>query len=240
MFKYFIRAISSALGFSKTEARGTLLLILIIFMSLLGAQMRISYLKSRPTMASDTITQDWVKRLRASYELKEQVGQEFDKRRNFTNEREDQTSTPMLTKPASLAKPKKEASTIVMDLNTVSALDLQKVRGIGPAYSERIVRYRNLLGGYSDTAQLQEVYGLSVEVIEELNKSFTIQSKVQPLDINTDSVKVLAKHPYISFDLARIIIAYRREHGDITSISDLGKIKAVDEGTLLRLKPYLE
>ena len=240
MLKYFIIAISSAMGFSRTEARGTLVLIFIMFMSILGAKMRISYLKSRPTFASDSTTLDWVKKVQASYELKEHVGQKFDKQGIFSNEKKPLKSNSLTTKSASLFKPTKEEPIRVMDLNTASAKDLQKVRGIGPAYSKRIIRYRNLLGGYSDTTQLREVYGLNGELIKELHKSFTIQSKVLPLDINSDSIETLAKHPYISFDLARVIIAYRKEHGDIKSASDLGKIKAVDQGTLLRLKPYLE
>ena len=240
MFKYFINAISSALGFSRTESRGTLILIFIMFMSILGSRMRISYLKSHPTFTPDSTTLDWVKEVQASYELKEQVRQKFDKQGIFSNEKKPMKSTPLTSKSASLFKPKKEVSIIIKDLNTASATDLQSVRGIGPAYSERIVKYRDLLGGYSDTTQLREVYGLNDDLIKELHKSFTIQSKVVPININSDSIRILAKHPYISFDLARVIIAYRKEHGDIKSASDLGKIKAVDQRTLLRLKPYLE
>ena len=64
-------------------------------------------------------------------------------------------------------------------------------------------------------------------------------SQPQPLNINSDSAKVLANHPYVSYDLAWIIINYRKQHGDITSSNDLKKVKALDEETFARLEPYL-
>src|SRR5690606_31569388 len=71
----------------------------------------------------------------------------------------------------------------IRDLNKATADELQQVKGIGPAYSERIVKYRDLLGGFIDQDQLNEVYGLKEETIEELNKYFSIQSPVQRFNI---------------------------------------------------------
>ena len=54
------------------------------------------------------------------------------------------------------------------------------------------------------------------------------------LNINADSAKVLSNHPYISYDLAWIIINYRKQNGDITSANELKKILAIDEETFTR------
>jgi DNA uptake protein ComE-like DNA-binding protein len=237
MLTFLINAISRALSFTKTESKGSLVLILIIFVSLLLRNYQVGQLKTRAHSPSDTSAIEWIKTVQASYEVRKQRPEEFDKTVFFPTKSKD----AKLTK----TKPQKrvliEADPIIIaDLNTADALDLQKVKGIGPAYSERIIKYRDILGGFADTTQLHEVYGLPPETIHELVKHFTIQSNVKPITINTDSIKTLIKHPYISYDLAKIIVNYRAQHGDFKSVNELRKIKALDERTFLRLKPYLE
>ncbi len=240
MLKYLTNAISSAIGFTKTESRGTLVLILIIFIALVTSQVRISYLKNRKVIAADSSALVWVKTVQASYEIKDPVEKEFDKNISVPKNTSYLKSDDKPIKKPKFKTPEKREALIVKDLNTATQEDLQTIRGIGPAFSERIIKYRNLLGGFADTTQLSEIYGLKSETTTELLKYFHIKSNVTPINLNTDSIKVLGRHPYISYDLARIILNYRKEHGDIRSPSDLKKIKAIDQGTFLRLKPYLE
>ncbi|MBL4735142.1 MAG: helix-hairpin-helix domain-containing protein, partial [Flavobacteriales bacterium] len=47
-----------------------------------------------------------------------------------------------------------------IELNSASAGQLMDLKGIGPAFSNRIVKYRNWLGGFIRLDQLREVYGL--------------------------------------------------------------------------------
>lgn len=242
MLKFFTNAISRALGFSKTEARGTLVLILIMFIAILSSHYRIAYLKKQhPVVSYDSSTIAWIQEVQASYEVKT-PSPKFDKSVYLPRKKTTR-------KPPSKQRPKEDISRkvkpaekiiVIADLNAATADELQKVRGIGSAYSKRIIKYRTLLGGFANTEQLREVYGLPSETIEELTSHFKIKSTVKPIEINTDSIKILAKHPYISYDLARTIINYRKFHGNINAPEDLKKIKSVDERTFLRLKPYLE
>lgn len=240
MFKYFINALSQAFGFSKTESKGTLVLIFVILMTIAISQSSIQYLKKQNVFVADSSTYDWVKKVQASYDIKEESLEKLDQASLFPEKRKN-VSTKRQAKPV-LAKPAKPNSVVVLikDLNTATKDDLQTVRGIGPAYSERIVKYRTMLGGFSDPAQLSEVYGLDSATISSVLKHYQIQSEVSPFSINSDSIKVLIKHPYVNYDLAKIILNYRRLHGDIKNADDLRKIKAVDDRTFLRLKPYLE
>ncbi|WP_436517864.1 ComEA family DNA-binding protein [Ekhidna sp. To15] len=239
MLKYFTNAISSAIGFTKTESRGTLVLILIIFLAVIVMRTSISSLQNQRVITSDSSAIEWVNSVQASYDLKEVAEVKFDKSVYFPTRNKFKKSKNRNVKKASLeVKESKKIS--IKDLNVATGEELRIVRGIGPAYSERIIKYRDLLGGFSDTTQLTEVYGLNPEIVSAVLKQFQIKSEVIPIDINSDSIKVLARHPYISYDLARIIINYRKEHGDIQSAADLQKIMALDESTFLRLKPYLE
>ncbi len=47
-----------------------------------------------------------------------------------------------------------------IEINSADTAMLMRIRGIGPVFSRRIVRYREILGGYHNVAQLREVYGM--------------------------------------------------------------------------------
>lgn len=246
MLDFILKAISRAFGFSKVETRGTLLLILIIFTSLIASRVYIQSLKSK-TMISEAEKDElrfWIAEVKSSYEQKDTI--KVDKRvyapsqKYYTENRSKPAEFPKYTNQFKKEPSKTPSITNIRDLNKATAEALQEIRGIGPAFSSRIIKYRNKLGGFVSGDQLSEVYGLPPETIEELLKHYTIQSSPKPIDINSDSVKVLINHPYINYDLAWIIINYRKQNGDITSAEDLRKIKAIDEETLVRLKPYLE
>ncbi|WP_462247333.1 ComEA family DNA-binding protein [Ekhidna sp.] len=240
MLKYLINVISQGLSFTKTESRGTLVLILIISIVLIGSKARISYLRNQPTIAADTITSEWAKTVASRISLKEKSTKTFDKQAvNIYGRKKEVDEIPV--KIASLeANSVKKIEVKPLDLNVATAEELQLVKGIGPKFSERIIKYRDLLGGFADTIQLKEVYGLPNETIFKLLQRFSIESEVKTINLNQDSIKVLAKHPYISYDMARVIINYRKQHGDIDSLDDLKKIKAIDDSSFLRLKPYLK
>ena len=53
------------------------------------------------------------------------------------------------------------------DINKATADDLQTINGIGPAFSERIVKYRTKLQGFTFEDQLNEVWGLEKEVVDK-------------------------------------------------------------------------
>lgn len=127
------------------------------------------------------------------------------------------------------------------DINRADTLQLASVRGIGPSLSRRIAKYRDLLGGFSGKHQLYEVYGLDSTVVEELlRKGFLGEATgIRRLRINQATEPELDAHPYISPRLAKVIVAYRVQHGNFGSAEDLKPIKILDEATLRKLAPYL-
>ena len=60
------------------------------------------------------------------------------------------------------------------------------------------------------------------------------------VNINTDSIIDLARHPYISYSLAKIMMAYRDQHGDYNSIDELMNIKVMNDSLFQKLSPYLK
>lgn len=63
------------------------------------------------------------------------------------------------------------------DLNLANAEDLLPVRGIGPVLSQRIINYRDALGGYKKKSQLYKVYGLDSVVVLRLFDYFYLTNQ---------------------------------------------------------------
>jgi len=131
---------------------------------------------------------------------------------------------------------------IIKDLNTATQEDLIKIRGIGEKLSERILNYRTKLGAFASTEQLSEVYGLSEEVIEELQKYFIIEdiSRLKKIRINELSVKELGIFPYFKYPISKEIVAYRSKNGTIQNIEDLTKIPNFPIDKLEIIAVYLD
>jgi competence protein ComEA len=60
------------------------------------------------------------------------------------------------------------------------------------------------------------------------------------ININTATVDELKGHPYIASGLARLIVAYRQQHGLYSSVEGLRSIKILKEEDFIRLKPYVK
>lgn len=126
------------------------------------------------------------------------------------------------------------------DLNTCSADDLMQFRGIGPVLSERIIRYRRLLGGFVDTRQLTEVYGLDSSVAVQVSRRLTLTyDSVALLSLDTMPYRVLARHPYIGPETARLIIKHRELMGVPVRLADLVRDRVMSHEQALRLAPYI-
>lgn len=118
---------------------------------------------------------------------------------------------------------KTPAVIIPQDINTASQEDLIKVKGIGPALSERILKYKINFGAFVSMEQLKEVYGLSDDVIYEVNKHFKVEntSEAKKIKINELSIKELGTFPYFKYPIAKNIVVYRSMNGDFKNSDDL-------------------
>jgi len=127
-----------------------------------------------------------------------------------------------------------------VDLNRCDTGDLVKLDGIGPVLSERIIKYRRLLGGFVDVRQLNEVYGLdSLTVLKILPLLTLTYDSVVPLVLDTISYRHLARHPYIGPETAGLIMKYRELMGVPVTLSDLVSGHVMTVGQASRLAPYI-
>jgi DNA uptake protein ComE-like DNA-binding protein len=121
----------------------------------------------------------------------------------------------------------KKEKIVLIDINQATKEDLIKIYGIGEAISIRILTQKEKFGGFVSMEQLNDVWGLSPEVIVNLNTHFTIVKlpNLNKIDINNASLKELSQFFYFKYDLARQIVKYRSMNGNFENIEDLIKIK---------------
>ena len=136
----------------------------------------------------------------------------------------------------------KKEKIVIIDINTATLEDLVKVYGIGEVTAQRILSYKESLGSFVAMEQLNEVWGLSPEVLATLNKQFKVKtlSGLKKVDINNASIKELAQFPYFKYALAKQIVVYRSMNGSINETTDLTKIKGMPNDKIKIITLYLE
>ncbi len=126
-----------------------------------------------------------------------------------------------------------------IELNEADELMLQRIKGIGPVLSKRIVNYRNLLGGFTSVEQLYEVYGVDSTKLS-FDETLTIDtSYISRINVNVEDVITLSKHPYINYYQAKLLVAYRTQHNGFSSYKQILTSKAFNDNEFERVKTYL-
>lgn len=138
------------------------------------------------------------------------------------------------TKPAA-----KSCSPI--DINTADTAAWQTLRGIGKVFANRIVKFRDKLGGFYAIEQVKETYGLADSVYQKILPCLQLSNPtLKPLLINQASFNELASHPYLGYKAAKAILTWKDQHGPFTKMEDLEAIMALDRQLLTKAKPYLQ
>jgi competence ComEA-like helix-hairpin-helix protein len=135
----------------------------------------------------------------------------------------------------------KPGKIIVLDINQATKEDLMKVYGIGDKISDRILEQKEKYGAFVSMEQMDDIWGLSPEVLEKLKSSFSVKSvtNCKKININNASVKELTQFPFFRYQLAKDIVVFRTMKGDI-KIEDLSKIKGFPLEKIKIIALYLE
>ena len=129
-----------------------------------------------------------------------------------------------------------------VDLNTATASQLRRINGIGEKLSARIIAYRTKMGGkFLADVQLQEVYGLSPEVIERVLNEFTVKSapKVKKINLNEATIDELVLIQYVDYEVAANIIEERTLRDCFKKLEDVLKVKDFPVNKIEIIKLYL-
>lgn len=126
-------------------------------------------------------------------------------------------------------------------LNTADTTQLKQLSGIGTVFSARIVKYRNLLGGFVSKDQLLEVYGISKEKFTSISPMIILDSiPLRRIGLNSFNERKLRMHPYINSRMSKDIVRFRDRNGEFASIDQLRSHKIVPDSIFIKLLPYLD
>jgi DNA uptake protein ComE-like DNA-binding protein len=128
----------------------------------------------------------------------------------------------------------------LIELNTADSALLESLPGIGPVLSVRIIKYRNLLGGFVTVDQLQEVYGISPETYNAIKTRVMVDTTaIRKVQVNSAEFRDLWRVPYLKRYDILAIIKYRDFKGKIGNLEELVSNKIVADSTARKVRPYL-
>lgn len=135
---------------------------------------------------------------------------------------------------------KPERNYTVVDVSTADTSALIALPGIGSKLAQRIINFRDKLGGFYKTEQVAETFGLPDSTFNKIKSRLVLNNTaVKQFNINTATVDEMKAHPYIRYNIANAIVQYRNQHGNFSSVSDLKKIMMITDEVYNKVSPYL-
>ena len=128
---------------------------------------------------------------------------------------------------------------IIIEINSADTTKWKMLNGIGSKLAARIVNFRNKLGGFYSIDQVGETYGVPDSTFQKIKSKLKINTQlIIKLDLNTASFDELNAHPYISYNLAKLIVNYRTTNGSLKSLNDLELLVKETKDVFEKLKHY--
>jgi len=138
-----------------------------------------------------------------------------------------------------VVSPRREEK-LQIELNTADSSLLTQLPGIGPVLAARTVRYRNLIGGFANVEQLNEVYGVNRDLVERLASQLSADSLlIRKIPVNKATYRDILAHPYLNEQQARGIMNYRNLQNRINSLDELVRNNILKREDAEKIRPYL-
>lgn len=127
-----------------------------------------------------------------------------------------------------------------IDINIADTTAFISLPGIGNKLAARIVNFREKLGGFYSAEQVKETFGLPDSTYQKIKQYLKLDnSSVKKININTATVDEMKAHPYIKWEIANPVVAYRNQHGPYSKPEDIKKVMVVTEEIYTKIAPYL-
>lgn len=134
----------------------------------------------------------------------------------------------------------KKPTPVVVELNklVLESLPLSEWR-IPPFLQKRIIKYRDLLGGFTSLDQLNEVYGFNSEKVSKSMKYWKVSGEVQCLHLHQTEFKSFIRHPYFDKEDVTTIFTLRKKRQDSLNLENIQKKLRWSEEKWKKVLPYL-
>ena len=127
-----------------------------------------------------------------------------------------------------------------IELNSADSTKLVQLNGIGSVYANRILKYRELLGGFYSTSQLLEVYNFPEETYRKIEDNISVDTfLIRKIRLNFAEYPDLLKHPYFNKKQVEAVLNFRNKNGSFQDIFQLKSTGIIDSETFSKVRPYL-
>ena len=130
------------------------------------------------------------------------------------------------------------APVVQIELNKADAQDLLVLPGVGPVLSQRIVRFREVLGGFHDIDDLYDVFGLDSSVVDEAKSWVTVDATLlRPFCLDTVFFRSMLRHPRFDVEITKKLM---RARGRGVHTLDVVLLRSrLDSVPMHKVQPYL-
>lgn len=221
--------------FTKEQRLGIgIIIMLIVLVAITTKKDLYQWIRPSSKIGYTEVNQERWRLLQAQIDSSVNLAQQEREAKAFQPSKSPQRKASQITLPV------KSSTVQIVNINEASALELTSLKGIGEVYSQRIVKYRDKLGGFYDINQLREVYGLQDIDMQYFESKTTLGGKsVQKININSATTEQLSEHPYINYKLANQIVNYRNKVKAYDSIQETIKLYVMNDSVYNKLLPYL-
>jgi len=116
----------------------------------------------------------------------------------------------------------KTVRVIKVELNSAGKAELMQLPGVGEVFAERILKYRDLLGGFYKKEQLLEVYNFPEETYSNIADNIVADSsRIKKIRVNFAEYSDLLRHPYFENEHVEALLDYREKNGPFRSFDQL-------------------
>ena len=127
------------------------------------------------------------------------------------------------------------------DLNSVEYKDLLLITYRNTKITGRIIKYRNLLGGFSSIEQLKDVYDMNDSIYNSLCRNSRIDTSIiSKISLNNSNYSDFLKHPYIKKESVDLIMKYREFKKSEINFIEFTESGLLPDSIMNLIKPYLK
>jgi competence ComEA-like helix-hairpin-helix protein len=128
-----------------------------------------------------------------------------------------------------------------VELNTADTAQLCTLPGIGKYFAQKIVEYREQLGGYTSAEQLLEIKNFGSERIQRLANRVSVDtSLVRKFALSEENLELMRRHPYLGAYTARGVVQYAKRKGSAATLDELIKNNLITSLQAEKLKAYVK
>lgn len=127
-----------------------------------------------------------------------------------------------------------------VELNAADTALLNTLPGIGKYFAQKIVEYREQLGGYTSAEQLLEVKNFGHERMQRLAGRVSVDTlAVRRFTLSEENLELMRRHPYIGAYAARGIAQLAKRKGSAVTLDEALKNNLITSLQAEKLKAYV-